>query len=98
MEYILQDDILSIILLSFEEDTSEKLKAVKSTYKHLNETIRIANRKELTSTINFIDFLDSLYTDDDVCIKTSLGIIEREILKVLTIDPEVEQECGIRLN
>ena len=93
MEYILQDDILSIILLSFEENTIEKQNTIKEIYSHFDESLSTANRDVLIKANSFVDFIDGLYTEEDISIKSMLKVFKGEIKKELDFKPEIEYEA-----
>jgi hypothetical protein len=83
METLLQDDILAIVLLTFEENTNQKKKAFKTVFVEFDQILSKATRKVLEDTISFIDFIDGLYSEDDCMVKGILKELRNQVSKEL---------------
>ena len=90
MEFLLQDDVLSIILLSFEENTAEKQNTIRSIYNHFDTSLTNASREVLIKIKSFIIFINGLYTEEDISIKSILSVLQNEVDKELEFKPQLE--------
>ena len=90
MEYLLQNEILDMILISFQENTAEKEEAVRDVYAKFDRLITAASAGPLMTAISFIDFIDGLYSEEDVAIKGLLHVLRVETSKEL--DYKLESE------
>lgn len=79
METLLQDDILAIVLLTFEENTNQKKKAFKTVFAEFDQILSKATRKVLEDTISFIDFIDGLYSEEDCIVKGILKELRNQV-------------------
>lgn len=79
METLLQDDILAIVLLTFEENTNQKKKAFKTVFTEFDQILSKATRKVLEDTISFIDFIDGLYSEEDCIVKGILKELRNQV-------------------
>ena len=97
METLIQNEILDLILLSFEENTDEKKEAIKYVYQRYDALISMAPREVLINSIAFIDFIDNLYTTDEEAIKAILRVLKEEATKELDFKPDCNAIAAIGL-
>ena len=90
MEHELQNTILNIILLSFEEPSDDNEKALRACNAVYDNLIAKANKEALDKSIAFIDFIDSLYTEEDKDIKNTLHVLRVEASK--EVDYRIEEQ------
>lgn len=91
--YIIQDKILDLVLSSFEENSDEKTEAIKNVYGEYDNLISLAPRTVLLNTVDFINFINNLYTAEDTAVKAILLILKEEAEKELVFKPEFETKA-----
>jgi hypothetical protein len=90
---LIQDDVLDLVLMSFEENSDEKAKEIKRVYGDYDNLISLAQRPILLNTVEFIDFIDGLYSKEDNAVKAILSVLRDEAQKELAFKPEFEAQA-----
>ena len=84
MDVTLQNEVLSIILLAFEENTEAKRETTGMLYDSFNDHLSEASQEDLFKTSNFIMFIKQLYTNEDTCIVSILNVLAKEVEKQMS--------------
>ena len=58
MDNLIQNEILNLVLLSFEENSEAKKRAINASYQEYDRLIAEAQGDTLSKTVVFIDFID----------------------------------------
>ena len=98
MDVLLQSVVLDMVLLSFQENTVKKEEAVREVYAKFDKLLVVSSYEPLQKTISFIDFIDGLYSEEDVAIKGILHVLKVETSKELDFKLEDEENKDGRLS
>jgi len=79
MDVTLQNEILSLILLVFEENTEAKKQNTSLYHDSFVEHLTEANVDELLKTSSFLMFIKQLYTEEDICIISIIDVLTEEV-------------------
>ena len=79
MDITLQNEVLSIILLAFEENSEQKRETTSMLFDSFNDHLTEASQEDLFKTSNFIMFIKQLYTEEDTCIVSILNVLAKEV-------------------
>lgn len=90
MDNLIQNEILNLVLLSFEENSEAKKRAISASYQEYDRLIAEAQGDTLSKTVVFIDFIDNLYSEEDEAVKAMLHVLKTEASKELDFKPDNE--------